>query len=41
MHQLFVDFKKANDLVTREVLHCVIIEFGIPMKLIRLKNMSK
>ena len=36
MHQLFVDFKKAYDLVRREVLHNILIEFGIPLKLVRL-----
>ena len=35
-HQLFVDFKKAYDSVTREVLYNLLIEFGIPMKLVRL-----
>ena len=36
MHQLFIDFKKAYDSVRREVLHNILIEFGIPMKLVRL-----
>jgi hypothetical protein len=36
VHQLFVDFKKACDSVRREVLYNVLIEFGIPMKLVRL-----
>jgi len=40
VHQLFVDFKKASDLVRREVLYKILIEFGIPMKLVRLIKMS-
>ena len=38
MHQLFIDFKKAYDSVRREVLYNL-IEFGIPMKLVRLTKM--
>ena len=37
--QLFIDFKKAFDSVTREVLHNILIEFIIPMKLIGLIKM--
>ena len=36
MHQLLRDFKKAYDSITREVLHNILIEFGVPMKLMRL-----
>ena len=36
MHQLFIDFKNSYDSVGREVLYNILIEFGIPMKLIRL-----
>jgi hypothetical protein len=36
VHQLFIDFKKAYDSVRREVLYNILIEFGVPMKLIRL-----
>ena len=39
MHHLFIDFKEAYDSVRREVLYNILIEFGIPMKLIRLINM--
>jgi hypothetical protein len=35
VHQVFIDFKKAYDSDTREILYNIIIEFGIPMKLIR------
>jgi hypothetical protein len=30
-----MDFKKTYDSVRREVLYNILIEFGIPMKLIR------
>jgi hypothetical protein len=33
VHQLFIDFKKAYDSVRRELLHSILIEFGIPKKL--------
>jgi hypothetical protein len=36
VHQLFIDLKKAYDSMRREVLHNILIEFGIPMKLVRL-----
>jgi hypothetical protein len=39
LHQLFIDFKKANDLVRRAVLYNILIEFGIPKKLLRLIKM--
>jgi len=35
VHQLFIDFKKAYDSVRREVLYDILIEFCIPMKLVR------
>jgi len=35
VHQLFIDIKKAYDSVRREVLYNILIEFGIPMKLVR------
>jgi hypothetical protein len=39
VHQLFIDFKKAYDSVRREVLYNIVIEFSIPMKLVRLIKM--
>jgi hypothetical protein len=39
VHQLFIDFKKAYDSVRREVLYNILIEFGAPMKLVRLVKM--
>jgi hypothetical protein len=39
VHLLFIDFKKANDSVRSEVLYNIFIEFGVPMKLIRLITM--
>ena len=40
VHQLFIDFKKAYDSVRREILYKILIEFGIPRKLVRLIKMS-
>jgi hypothetical protein len=39
VHQLFIDFKKIYDSFRREVLYNILIEFGIPMKLVRLIKM--
>jgi hypothetical protein len=39
VHQLFIDFKKAYDSVSREVLYNILIEFGIPRKLVRVIKM--
>ncbi|KAJ4428093.1 hypothetical protein ANN_24107 [Periplaneta americana] len=39
VHQLFIDFKKAYDSVKREVSYAILIEFGIPKKLVRLIKM--
>jgi hypothetical protein len=41
VHQLFIEFKKANDSVMREALYNILIEFGIPMKPVRLIKMSE
>ena len=40
VHQLFIDFKKAYDSVRREVLYKILVEFGIPRKLVSLIKMS-
>ena len=39
VHLLFIDFKKACDSVRREIFYNIIIEFGIPIKLVRLIKM--
>jgi hypothetical protein len=39
VYQLFIDFNKAYDSVRREVLYNILIEFGVPMKLVRLIKM--
>jgi hypothetical protein len=36
VHQLFIDFEKACVSVRREVLYSILIEFGIPRKLVGL-----
>jgi hypothetical protein len=36
VHQLFTGFKKAYDSLKNEVLYNIPIEFGVPIKLIRL-----
>jgi hypothetical protein len=36
---VFIDFKKARDTVSGEVLYSILIEFGIHMKLVRLIKM--
>jgi len=41
MHQLFIDIKKACDSVRREVLCNILVEFGIPIKLVRLTKCVK
>jgi hypothetical protein len=35
VHQLSIDFKKANDSVRREVWYSILIEFGVPIELVR------
>jgi len=37
--QLFIDFKQFYDSFRKEVLYNILIEFGIPMKLVRLIKM--
>jgi hypothetical protein len=39
VRQLFIDFKKAYDSIRRAVLYNILIEFGVPMKLVRLIKM--
>ena len=39
VHQLFIDFKNAYDSVRREGLYNILIEFGIPKKLVTLIKM--
>jgi hypothetical protein len=36
VHQVFIDFKKVYDPVRREVLYNIRIEYGVPIKLVRL-----
>jgi hypothetical protein len=36
VHQLFIDFQKAYDSVKREVLYNILLELGVPKKLVRL-----
>jgi hypothetical protein len=40
VHQLFIDFKKAHDSVKREVLYNILLEFGVPKKLVGLIKMN-
>jgi hypothetical protein len=39
VHQLFIDFRKAYDWIKREVLYNILLEFGVPKKLVRLNKM--
>jgi hypothetical protein len=39
VHQLLIDFKKAYDLVRREALYNILIEYGIPRKSVGLIKM--
>jgi hypothetical protein len=39
VHQLFIHIKKVYDSVRRKVLYNFFIEFGVPMKLVRLIKM--
>jgi hypothetical protein len=38
-HQLFIDFTKAYNSISREVLYNILKEFGVLMKLVRLVKM--
>jgi hypothetical protein len=39
MHRLCIELKKVYDLVRREVIYNILIEFGICLKLVRLIKM--
>jgi len=39
VHQLFLDFKKAYNSVKREIFYNILIESGIPKKLVKLIKM--
>ena len=39
MHQLLIDFKKTYDSVRRKTLYNILLEFGIPMKLVRIMKL--
>jgi hypothetical protein len=39
IHQLFIDFKRAYDSVKREILYNILLEFGIPKRLVKLIKM--
>jgi hypothetical protein len=39
VHQLFIDIKKAYDSARREVLYNILLQFGVPMKLVRMIKM--
>jgi hypothetical protein len=38
---VFIDFKKVCDSVRREVLYSVLIEFEVPIKVVRLTGKKK
>jgi hypothetical protein len=40
-HQIIVNFKKAYDSVRREGLYNILIEFGVPLKVVRLIKLFK
>jgi hypothetical protein len=39
VNKLFIDLKKSYDSIRREVLYNIVIEFGMPVKLVRLNEM--
>jgi hypothetical protein len=41
VHVLFIDIKKDYDSIRREVFYNILIEYGIPMKLVRLLKMCQ
>ena len=40
LHQIFVDFKMAYDSINRNRLYAIMLDFGIPKKLVRLTKMT-
>jgi hypothetical protein len=40
VHPLFIDFKKAYDSIRREVLYNILIDFFMPIKLVKLNKMK-
>jgi len=38
VYEFFINVKKAYDSVRMEILYNILIEFGIPMKLVRLNK---
>jgi hypothetical protein len=41
LHRLFIYFKIAYNSVRREVFYNIVIEFGIPIKMVRLNKVSE
>jgi len=41
IHHIFVDFQKAYDSIRRYKLYAIMVYFGIPNKLIKLKKATK
>jgi sorting nexin-29 len=39
VHKIFIDFKKTYDSVRRRILYNILIEFGVPMNLVKLIKM--
>jgi hypothetical protein len=39
VHQLFISFEEVYDSMKREVLYNILIEFGVPTKLVRIIKM--
>jgi len=39
VHQLFIDYKKSYDSFRKRIFYSILIEFGITMKLVRLRKM--
>ena len=39
MHHIFIDFNKAYGSIRREILYNILIECGVPMKMLRVINL--